>query len=250
MIADGKHIAKILEEKLVGEFSKLPQKKVCFVLLGNDPASKKFIEMKSKVAMRLGIAVDVVHEIPNYDEYDGVVIQLPLPEGMDTQTILDSVPVDKDMDVLSAEGKKTDKVAPVARAVFEILDFYNIDLIDKEVVVLGNGKLVGEPVCRLLDQKNIPYTVVDKNTNEHVRQEKISNADIIISGVGIPNIIKPEMIKDGVVLIDAGTSEQSGKLVGDVDPFCAEKASLMTPVPGGVGPLTVISLFKNLIHKA
>jgi methylenetetrahydrofolate dehydrogenase (NADP+)/methenyltetrahydrofolate cyclohydrolase len=247
MIADGKHIAQIMEEKLAKEFFQLSQKKVCFVLLGNDPASKKFIEMKSKVAVRLGIAVDVAQEMMSFDKYDGVVIQLPVPEGMDTQKILDSVPTEKDIDVLSTEAKKTGKPAPVARAVFEILDFYKISLIDKEVLVIGNGKLVGEPVCSILAQKNIPYFVIDKNTDEQVRQEKIISADIIISGAGVPHMIKPNMIKEGVVLIDAGTSEQSGKLVGDIDPACGDRASLITPVPGGVGPVTVVSLFANLL---
>lgn len=247
MLVDGKKIANVLEDKLREKFSQLPQKKVCFVLLGDDPASKKFIEMKSKVAERLGIAVEVVHEMVSFDKYDGVVVQLPLPEGVDTQKILDSVPLEKDIDVLSTEAKEGNKVAPVAHAVFEILNFYNVDLNDKEILVVGNGKLVGEPVCRLLDQKNITYFVIDKNTDEQLKAERVASADIIISGAGVPHMIKPEMIKDGVVLIDAGTSEQAGKLVGDIDPTCEIKASLMTPVPGGVGPVTVMSLFENLL---
>jgi methylenetetrahydrofolate dehydrogenase (NADP+)/methenyltetrahydrofolate cyclohydrolase len=247
MIVDGKRIANNIEEKLKKEFSQLPQKRVCFVMLGNDPASKKFIEMKSKVAERLGVAVDVANEMVSFDKYDGVVVQLPLPQGMDTQTLLDSVPVEKDIDVLGTEAKTGNKVAPVARAVLEILNYYKVDFTGKNVLVIGNGKLVGEPISHLFTQTKVSHDVIDINTPEQERVQKIQEADIIISGAGVPHMIKPSMIKQGVILIDAGTSEQMGKLAGDVDPLCVEKASLMTPVPGGVGPITVVSLFANLL---
>ena len=247
MIVDGKHIANILEERLREKLTQLPQKKVCFVLLGDNMASRKFVEMKSKVAARLGIVVDVVHEMVNFENYDGVVVQLPLPEGMDTQKILDTVPAEKDIDVLSADAKKMNKVAPVARAVLEILNHYQIHFDNKKVLIVGNGKLVGEPVSHAFTRSGIVHDVIDIHTPEQVRIQKIKEADIIVSGVGVPHMIKPSMIKEGVLLIDAGTSEQAGKLVGDIDPACEAKVSLMTPVPGGVGPITVVSLFANLL---
>ena len=257
MIADGKHIAQLLEEKLLGEFANAPLKKVCFVLFGNDPASIQFIKIKTNIAERLGIKVDLVTGPQNMitdqalglmDEvnkggYDGIVVQLPLPKQLDTETILNEIPKEKDTDVLG----KSEKVAPVARAVFEILDFYNISLENKKVLVVGNGRLVGKPVGSELSRRGISYQMVDKDTDDDVRNEKIQSADIIISGAGVPHMIKPDMIKDGVVLIDAGTSEQSGVLVGDIDPACDTKAALITPVPGGVGPVTVVSLFANLL---
>ena len=257
MIADGKHIAQILEEKLLGGFANAPLKKVCFVLFGNDPASIQFIKIKTNIAERLGIKVDLVTgpqnmitdqalglmDEVNKADYDGIVVQLPLPKQLDMEAILNEIPKEKDIDVLGT----SDKVAPVAQAVLEILNFYNISLEDKKILVIGNGKLVGKPVAKMLADKGLIYEVVDKDTEEVVSNEKIKSADIIISGAGVPHMIKPEMIKEGAVLIDAGTSEQSGVLVGDVDPACAEKASLITPVPGGVGPVTVVSLFANLL---
>ena len=257
MIADGKHIAQILEEKLLGEFANAPLKKVCFVLFGNDPASIQFIKIKTNIAEGLGIKVELVTgpqdiitdqalglmDEVNKKDYDGIVVQLPLPKQLDVDAILNEIPQEKDIDVLGASQKD----APVAKAVFEILNFYNISLAGKKILVIGNGRLVGKPVAKILADKGLEYDVIDKNTDELVSKEKIANADIIVSGAGIPHMIKSHMIKDGVVLIDAGTSEQSGKLVGDIDPACRDKAALITPVPGGVGPVTVVSLFANLL---
>jgi methylenetetrahydrofolate dehydrogenase (NADP+)/methenyltetrahydrofolate cyclohydrolase len=186
--------------------------------------------------------------------YNGIVIQLPFPVELDTNTILDSLPRKFDIDMLGQEAKEayrkglTKRVAPVAQAVQEILVRNNIDTMDKKVVILGKGRLVGEPVSALFQNLNIACTTLDKNTNLGTGKESLLTADIIISGIGVPHYLKPEMIKDNVVLIDAGTSEQEGKLAGDIDPTCADKASLITPVPGGVGPITVASLFYNLFR--
>ncbi|MCE9643938.1 bifunctional 5,10-methylenetetrahydrofolate dehydrogenase/5,10-methenyltetrahydrofolate cyclohydrolase [Candidatus Parcubacteria bacterium] len=266
MIADGKAVAKILEQELQAKLADLPQRKVCFILFGNDAESRQFITMKSNVAERLGITVDVLHysESVSMDEaveivqkaaekdYSGIVVQLPLPAGLDRERILNSVPPRLDIDVLSEEGKRdyaagnSSKVPPVARAVHEILNFYHVELAGKEILILGKGKLVGEPVSAMLSLKNIPFKMADGNTPEEEKAALIKSADIIISGVGSPHFLKPDMIKEGVVLIDAGTSEQAGKLVGDIDPACSERAALITPVPGGVGPVTVVSLFLNI----
>lgn len=258
MIADGKHIAQLLEEKLLGEFANAPLKKVCFVLFGNDPASIQFIKIKTNIAERLGIKVDLVTgpqnmitdqalglmDEVNKGDYDGIVVQLPLPKQLDTELILNEIPKEKDIDVLG----KSEKVAPVAQAVLEILNFYNISLENKKVLVVGNGRLVGKPVSKMLTEKGFAYDLIDKDTDGSISSEKVKSADVIISGAGVPHMIKPNMIKEGVVLIDAGTSEQSGVLVGDIDPACGVKAALVTPVPGGVGPVTVVSLFANLLY--
>jgi methylenetetrahydrofolate dehydrogenase (NADP+)/methenyltetrahydrofolate cyclohydrolase len=257
MIADGKHIAQVIEERLLGEFANAPLKKVCFVLFGNDPASIQFIKIKTNIAERLGIKVELVtgpqdmiidqalglidHVVSK--DYDGIVVQLPLPKQLDIETILNEIPAEKDIDALGF----SQKTAPVAQAVFEILNFYTIDLKNKNILVIGNGRLVGKPVARMLTNKGFDYDVIDKDTDQVMSAEKIKLADIIISGVGVPHMIKPEMIKEGVILIDAGTSEEEGRLVGDIDPTCAGKALIMTPVPGGVGPVTVVILFANLL---
>ncbi len=268
MIINGTQLAKHLEQDLKQKLQIQPRKSVAFVLFGNDPASLQFIGIKSRVAERIGIETKLFHyteQITTDDalssiqeivgqNFDGIVVQLPLPVGMDIEKILNSVPVEKDIDVLSDQAKQSyqdktlDRVPPVAGAVYEILKSTNILITDKNILIVGNGKLVGEPVGMLLLRENISFSIIDKDTDSNERSEKLKNADIIISGVGVPHMIKPDMVKDGVILIDAGTSESSGKLAGDIDPKCSDKALFMTPVPGGVGPVTVVALFKNLLN--
>lgn len=265
MLVDGKVIARYLENDLKTRFQTLTSKKVCFVMFGEDAASLQFVGMKTRMAERLGVHAKIQQFPETFStsqaakavgqaasEGCAIVVQLPLPAHMDTQIVLNCVPAELDIDVLSEKAKEqfasgdSSMTPPVARAVFKILDFCNVSFEGKNVLMVGQGKLVGEPVASLLSLKNIPFKTVDKNTPEEERLRHLQAADIIISGVGSPHFIKPEMIKSGAVLIDAGTSEQAGKLAGDVDPLCGERASLITPVPGGVGPVTVACLFENL----
>ena len=266
MLVDGNKIAKALEEKLVTELLFTAPKKVCFILFGGNSATEQFVKMKSRVAERVGISVDVkkysdikktedavniVQELGKKD-YDGIVAQLPLTAGLDTQAVLDAIPPLKDIDVLGSVAKESyangemDRMPPVARAVYEIFESHNISLKGKKNVVAGHGRLVGEPVHLMLKRMKVPHDIIDIKTSEEKKLALLKNADVIISGMGTPHSIKPEMVKEGVVLIDAGTSEQAGKLVGDIDPACETKALFMTPVPGGVGPITIVSLLRNL----
>lgn len=266
MLIDGKQIAGALEEKLATELLFSTPKKVCFIVFGGNTATEQFVKMKSQVAERVGIAV-TVKEYPNVKttaeavrlaqaigeaDYDGIVVQLPLSVGIDTQTVLDAIPPLKDIDVLGKVAKesyakgKINRTPPVAQAVWEILEACNVKLSGKKIVVVGQGRLVGEPVSLMLNRIKIQHDVINTKTNEKEKLALFKNANIIISGTGIPHGIKPEMIKNGVVLIDAGTSEQAGKLVGDFDPTCKNIASFMTPVPGGVGPIAIVSLLRNL----
>jgi methylenetetrahydrofolate dehydrogenase (NADP+)/methenyltetrahydrofolate cyclohydrolase len=267
MIIDGKQIAKNLEEKLVTELLFSSPKKVCFVVFGGNEATRQFVKMKSRVAERVGISVEVEEysEINTTMEavatiralgkrdYDGIVIQLPVADGIDTQAVLDEIPPLKDIDVLGTVAKesygtgKINRMPPVAQAVHEILEACNITISGKKVVMAGRGRLVGEPVDLMFRRMKISHVVVDINTPEKEKLALFKDADIIISGMGVPHMVKPNMVKRGVVLIDAGTSEQGGKLVGDIDGKCAEVASFYTPVPGGVGPITIVSLFRNLV---
>ncbi len=266
MLVDGNKIAKTLEEKLTTELLFSAPKKVCFVVFNGNTETEQFVKMKLQVAERVGISVSVkkyldirttseaikfVQSIDNGD-CDGIVVQLPLPSGIDTQTILDEISPIKDIDVLGTVAKesyangKTNRTPPVAQAVLEVMESCNITLSGKKIVVAGHGRLVGEPVSLMFKRMKVPHDVIDINTGEKEKLELYKNADIIITGMGVPHGIKPEMIKEGVVLIDAGTSEQSGKLVGDIDPACEGKALFMSPVPGGVGPITIVSLLRNL----
>lgn len=266
MLIDGNNIAKNLEEKLVTELLFSSPKKVCFVIFGGSTATDQFVNRKSKVAERVGIIVEI---IKNFDvkttkeavklveelgkkDYDGIVVQLPLARGLDAELILNAVPPEKDIDMLGKVAKesyasgKINRTPPVAKAVLEIFESENFKLKGKKIVIAGNGRLVGEPVSLMLNRMKVPHDIIDINTDEKEKLILFKNADIIISGMGVAHNIKFDMVKNGVVLIDAGTSEQGGKLVGDIDPECEKKASFMTPVPGGVGPITVVSLLRNL----
>jgi len=222
--------------------------------------------MKSRVAERVGVAIDVrkhdevettaealkIMGVIAKEDHDGIVVQLPVSRGIDTQTILDAVPPLKDIDMLGTTAKesyvkgKINRAPPVAQAVRELLDSCDMDIRDLNIVVAGKGRLVGEPVHLMFERMKVPHDIVGIDTNESERLALFKNADVIISGMGVPHHIKPDMVKKGVVIIDAGTSEQGGKLVGDVDPACREAASFISPVPGGVGPITIVSLLRNV----
>lgn len=273
MIIDGKQIAKELELNLIEKLSKLRNKKILFVIFKNIPAIEQFVQMKIKVGTRLAIDCEVIKftgETNNQnalnfleevlkkvesESCDGVVVQLPLPSELDTDLILNKIPVNLDIDVLGENAiakylnNETNFVPPVANAISEILKNINIDLNNKNILIIGHGRLVGQPVSYYFSKNKIPFDVITEEINKEEYEEKLKNADIIISGVGSPQFIKKEMIKSGVVIIDAGTSEQAGKLVGDAGPDCIDVASYITPVPGGVGPIVVVSLFNNLINN-
>lgn len=273
MVIDGKKIAEEIKQELKKEVELIDEPiKLAIIQVGDNPASSKFVEKKEKFAEEIGVKAkvykfpedistsklrkkiaEIVHPSADGRQRLGVIIQLPLPSHINTQYILDSVPLGKDVDVLSAKATgefsagKSNILPPVVGAVREILSLGDLvsKLVGKNVVVVGAGLLVGKPVATWLINEGATVTVLDKNTRD-IKPFTLM-ADIIISGAGSPGLIKPDMIKDGAVLIDAGTSEQSGKLVGDIDPACSDKASLFTSVPGGVGPITVAMVFKNLV---
>lgn len=266
MLVDGNKIAKTLEEKLATELLFSGPKKVCFIIMGEDKAIEQFVRAKCRVAERIGVLVEVMRyvNIKNTEQAteivrtvcamdnDAVVVQLPLPDNVDTQIVLDQIPPEKDIDVLGTQTIKkfmrgeTNRVPPVAQAVREIFDYYDILIKGKKVVVVGQGRLVGLPVHWLLQKDGSLHSIVTVHTPLSDKLDLLKSADIVISGTGAPNSIEPSMIKEGVLLIDAGASEQSGKLVGDINPLCGAKASLFASVPGGIGPITVVSLFRNL----
>lgn len=268
MIMDGRSIAKDIEQRLLVELQGQPKKRVAFVLVGENLASRQFVGIKTKVAQRLGIKTEL-YEHPessstqqilasvleiSHKNFDGIVVQLPLPSHIDTHVVLNSIPPGLDIDVLSDEAKnkfrsgELQMIPPVAGAVQEVLNHVGVPLRDKKILIVGKGKLVGEPVSLLFDRIGIPYGVIEKETDESEKAKLFRSADIVISGAGSSHFITPDMIQEGVVLIDAGTSELSGVLVGDIHPDCYEKASFATPVPGGIGPVTVVCLFKNIVH--
>lgn len=192
---------------------------------------------------------DVIHKI-GLGGANGIVVQLPLPVHIDTNQVLNAIPVELDIDVLSQAGyAKFEKgeqgiVPPVAGAVVEILSRANVEVSGKRVVVVGQGKLVGTPVLALLRRMGADAISIYKETPNP--GDILKEANIIVSGAGEAHFITPDMVKEGAVLIDAGSSELNGSVAGDFHPDCVVKASVFTPVPGGVGPIAVAMLFKNV----
>ncbi|HUO50228.1 MAG TPA: bifunctional 5,10-methylenetetrahydrofolate dehydrogenase/5,10-methenyltetrahydrofolate cyclohydrolase [Candidatus Paceibacterota bacterium] len=256
-IIDGRAIAEDLYKELETRRARFAHAPRLGILVGLEtPLIESYVRIKSKAAQRLGVelvridlqksettarAISAVRTLAL--ETDGVVVQLPLPEHVDTNATLSSIPDNKDVDSISTATPEHDVDAPVALAVMEILRRSHVEQNGARVVVVGNGRLVGAPVAATLKRAGADVTVV---TLESGSLADLKHADIVVLGAGSPGLVKPAHVKEGVVLIDAGTSEQGGKVVGDADPACADVASVFTPVPGGVGPIAVAMLFKNL----
>ena len=234
MIVDGK---KIAEDVIAGLGSSLQGKRLGMVVGSADSATDSFIKIKSRVAERLGVVV-VRGELDELlKTCDGIIVQLPIPNS---EQLLAALPPQKDVDAL---GTAPLVRAPVAEAIAEVLKYTEVEPRLKKAVVVGAGRLVGAPAAKLLRELGADVAVVTSSDGNLI---SLKNADIVVLGAGEPGLVKPAMLKPGVVLIDAGTSEQGGKLAGDADPSCAEVCSVFTPVPGGIGPIAVAMIFKNL----
>ena len=260
MIVDGRNIAsEILAEVKANIAPRTPV--VRAITIRPTSATESYLRIKMQSAEEAGMRLDVVRlpeeasedqviEAIRADGADAVIVQLPIPGTLSWERILHEIPLEKDADVLSdaaylrfEQGEEGALVPPVAAGVLEILARSGVDVRGKNAVVVGRGQLVGKPCAIALTRLGAKVTVVDKST-EHP-EAVYADADIIVSGAGKAHLITPDMVKEGVVLIDAGTSGASGAVVGDIDPACAEKASVFTPVPGGVGPVAVSCLFSN-----
>jgi methylenetetrahydrofolate dehydrogenase (NADP+)/methenyltetrahydrofolate cyclohydrolase len=262
MILYGKPVVEAIEQEIKQEIKKLAdvniQPFLAVILVGSDPASLVYTRKKKEKAESLGMGFRLYHypetmaqddiaviiaDLNQNKNVHGIIIQLPLPEGFDTDKLLSLINPEKDVDGLNG-GFAT----PTAGAILELLEFNNIDLKNKKVVLVGHGKLVGQPLEKIFKTQNIDLTVCDSKT-EDLKSITLS-ADIIVSGVGKPNLITADMVSENVVIIDAGTAESSGSTVGDVAPDVYEKVASYSPVPGGVGPITVIKLLKNVVESA
>lgn len=265
MLVDGRAIARNVLLDVRKDIESLPVPIVRAIVVRPSPATESYLLTKAARAEDAGMhlevmkladdatAEDVIRAIEEPGA-DSMIVQLPLPDSIDTGRVLDRIPLEKDADVLSKaayaafeEGRSDALLPPVAGAVACILETQGIDPKGKRAVVVGKGRLVGEPVSVWLAQQGALVTVL---TRESEDRSALQDADIIVSGAGVASLIRPEDIKEGVVLIDAGTSESGGSIVGDADPACADKASVFTPVPGGVGPVAVACLFKNAARLA
>jgi methylenetetrahydrofolate dehydrogenase (NADP+)/methenyltetrahydrofolate cyclohydrolase len=271
IIIDGKKIRdEILEEVKKGVAQLSFQPVFCDVLVGSDPVSAQYVKMKGRTAESVGIhfhnahfpidittdqLIDEVHKLKDIPNMCGLIVQLPLPAHIDKQKILDSIDQSIDVDCLGQDASivfynsSIEIGYPTALSCMRILDSLNINLEDKNIVVVGQGQLVGMPVAHLLKIRNLEVGIVTRETDN--KDEIIKNADVIISGTGAGKLLTGEKIKEGAILIDAGTSESNGSIVGDVDLDSVQGiASFVSPVPGGVGPVTVGILLQNVLKVA
>jgi len=256
MIYYGKPVAEKIYERIEKEKQDLREKPfLAIILVGNDPSSSAYVHLKEKIAVRLGFGFKIYHFLENVTQVElenlisvlnsdksvsGIVVQLPLPASIDTNKIIENVDEKKDID-----GLLGNFVAPTAQAILDILNYYQIDLNQKKIVIVGHGRLVGQPLEKILKNQKINVAICDSKTNN--LKEETLQADILISATGVPGLILPEMVRVDTIVIDAGSSEANGKMVGDVSPSVYDKITNFTPNPGGVGPVTVAELFLNLI---
>lgn len=246
---------------------KLPRAPRVLAIVANDTlATKSYLAIKKRRAEDAGCVLEELHfdahaatteelrDAVIAAEADAVIVQLPLEERMDARIVCDAIPPQKDADVLSTvarmkfEADEYDAlVPPVAGALAEICAKHGINPAGKRVVIIGSGWLVGKPCATWFSHKKADVMHLSFRAGNVA---PLKEADIVVSGVGSPHFIKPEMLKPDVVLIDAGTSESGSTLAGDADPACARASSLFTPVPGGVGPIAVAKLFENTVALA
>lgn len=268
MIIDGKQLASEIIEELKKERALISKKiRLAVVLIGNNPVSLSFIKQKEKIAKSLDIDFRLyqypetiktkelrkkVSDICRVTFNRGVVVQLPLPSHINTQVVLNAILPFKDPDVLSEKnlGKfytnRLNILPPVVSALKFLLEKYQINVEGKNVLIIGRGQLVGKPAAVWFIHQRATVTVANSKTQN--LKGLIKTADIIVTAAGIPNLITSEIVKQGVIIFDAAVVSESGRLKGDADiNSLKEKAALLTPVPGGLGPLTVAFLFKNLL---
>ncbi len=260
MIVDGNRIAEDIFRTLKNELSHIKARPHLTVFTcAPNFETQKYLGIKTRKAKEVGIGVNVIEfpsditteEVVTSIEHacmqtDGVVVQLPLPEHLDLEKIIAAIPPSMDVDGMHYDGTNTYPIHPVAGAVAYIANHHDVLFAAQEVVVVGHGRLVGAPVAKWARMQGAKVTVLTKDSTDS--EEVIAKADILILGAGEPGLIQPEMIKEGVIIFDAGTSELGGKLTGDADIACADKASLFTPVPRGIGPVTVAILLRNVLE--
>lgn len=281
-ILDGKKISNDIKNEIKAEVDKMKANgekvpHLAAVIVGNDGASLTYVGSKVRACERVGFEstmvrmsnttseielLDKIEELNNNDKIDGFIIQLPLPPQINTQKVLMAVNSDKDVDGFHPTnfGKMALDMSTFIPAtpfgILELLDRYGVETKGKHTVVIGRSHIVGRPMSILMGRKGFPGNSTVTLTHSHTKNitQITSQADIIISALGVPNFLKAEMVKDDVVIIDVGItrvpdeSEKGYYITGDVDfKNVSKKASYITPVPGGVGPMTIAMLLKNTL---
>ena len=273
-IIDGKLVSAAVKERVANEVKELNQKgiSVCLavILVGSDPASQIYVANKKKACEQLGIIskeyllpeattqdelLALVNKLNNDKTVNGILCQLPLPKGLNEKAVIAAINPEKDVDAFHPVnvGKimigDYDFLPCTPAGVMEMLAYYNIDVCGKECVVIGRSNIVGKPMGMLLLHKNGTVTICHSRTQN--LSEVTAKADILVAAVGKAKFVTADMVKAGAVVIDVGMNREDGKLCGDVDfDAVSQKASYITPVPGGVGPMTIATLMQNTLTAA
>ena len=271
-IIDGKAVSQFVKDEVKKEVSALGEKGVsvglAVIIVGNDPASRTYVNNKKKACEATGIISEeyalpedttmdellaLIKELNAKKSINGILCQLPLPKHLDEKAVIENIDPIKDVDAFHAVNTGHIMIGDYSflpctpAGIMEMLKYYNIEIEGKECVVIGRSNIVGKPMAMLLLQKNGTITICHSRTKN--LKEVTSRADILVAAVGIPYFVTADMVKDGAVVIDVGMDRnKEGKLCGDVDFAEVEKkASYITPVPGGVGPMTVTMLLANTV---
>lgn len=232
--------------------------KLAIVQTKDDPVINTYVRLKQQYGDDIGVAVDVhmieqaeavelIKKLNNDATVYGIIVQLPLADPTQTDEIVNLVAPPKDVDAL---GEKSRFEPATPMAILWLLSGYNIELgLDKKVLLIGRGKLVGAPLEKILNKSSISVEVIDEAVTD--LKSRVQAADVIITATGQPAILQPDMLKPGAVVVDAGVASEDGKTVGDLDQAVYERNDLtITPSKGGVGPLTVCALFENVVRAA
>lgn len=268
---DGKAFSQVILEKIREEHNQLKEKYgkqagLAVVIVGNNPASQVYVRNKMKACENVGfysenIELDEnisekellreIDKLNKNDRINGILVQLPLPSHINELKIIDSISPEKDVDGFHVAnigkmviGDETGFLSCTPYGIMQLLEEYKIEIAGKDAVIIGRSNIVGKPMALMLIQKGATVQVCNSRTKD--LRKKLNDADIIIVAAGVPKLLKKEDVKEGAVVIDVGINRVDGKICGDVDyEEVAERASYITPVPGGVGPMTIASLIKN-----
>lgn len=272
---DGKEVSAVVREQITNEVSELKAKGItpglAVIIVGNDPASRVYVNNKKKGCEQTGMnsfeyalpeatttqeLIDLIEKLNKDEKVHGILCQLPVPKQIDEEKVLNSISPEKDVDAFHPVncGKVMTgdyRFAPCTPAgMVEMLKYYNIPIGGKHCVIIGRSNIVGKPMAMLMLKNNATVTLCHSRTEN--LKEITKQADILVAAVGRPKFVTADMVKDGAVVLDVGINRmEDGKLCGDVDfDAVAEKTSFITPVPGGVGPMTITMLLKNTLEAA
>ncbi|HEX2433250.1 MAG TPA: bifunctional 5,10-methylenetetrahydrofolate dehydrogenase/5,10-methenyltetrahydrofolate cyclohydrolase [Gaiellaceae bacterium] len=268
-LMDGKALAERIRAEVAAEVKGLGEVGLTTVLVGDDPASEIYIRRKQEAAREVGILsrdyrlaedtteedlLELVAQLNADDAVDGILVQLPLPPHIDEERVIDAVDPAKDVDGFHPvnAGKlflgQDGLAAATPTGIVTLLDEYEVPLVGARAVVVGRSNIVGKPVALLLLARHATVTICHSRTADLAAETR--EADVLVVAVGHAGLITPDMVKEGATVIDVGMNRTREGLRGDVDPAAAERAGLMTPVPGGVGPMTIASLLRNTVEAA